>query len=237
MKLFPAIDIYSGRVVRLTKGDYNAMKVYEKSPLAAALRWRKAGAGCLHAVDLEGARDGAATNSREIRELITESGMEVQVGGGIRNMNTVALYLDAGAARVILGTAALENRAFLRTAVGRYGEKIAVGVDAREGLVAVRGWEQTTSVTLTDFVRELEDMGVATVIVTDISRDGAMQGANLALYERLRAECSMNIVASGGISSLSEISTLKDLGIWGAILGKGLYENTLSLEEALEAAR
>ena len=228
MILFPAVDLYEGKAVRLYKGDYSRMTVYESDPLRAVLRFRDAGAEWIHLVDLEGARDGTTPNLETVLRLKTESGLRAEIGGGIRTMETVARYLSAGLDRVILGTAALEDEAFLRDALRRYGEKIAVGVDILDGEVAVRGWREKSGTDAFAFCEKLERLGLSTLISTDISRDGAMRGANRALYKDLQEKFSMKIVASGGVSSLEDIRALSALGLYGAIVGKALYQVNLT---------
>ena len=237
MILFPAVDLYEGKAVRLYKGDYSRMTVYESDPLRAALRFRDAGAEWIHLVDLEGARDGTTPNLETVLRLKTESGLRAEIGGGIRTMETVARYLSAGLDRVILGTAALEDEAFLRDALRRYGEKIAVGVDILDGEVAVRGWREKSGTDAFAFCEKLERLGLSTLISTDISRDGAMRGANRALYKDLQKKFSMKIVASGGVSSLEDIRALSALGLYGAIVGKALYTGDIDLKEAIEVTK
>lgn len=234
MILFPAVDLYEGKAVRLFQGDYARMTVYEDDPLNAALRFRNAGAEWIHLVDLEGARDGTTPNIGTVLRLKQESGLKAEIGGGIRSIETVERYLSAGLDRVILGTAALEDEGFLREALERYEDRIAVGVDILDGNVAVRGWKEKSGTEAFAFCEKLDKMGVATLISTDISRDGAMRGANRELYRKLQETFSMNIVASGGISSLDDIRELARLGLYGAIVGKALYTGDIDLKEAIE---
>ena len=233
MQLFPAIDLRGGNVVRLTQGDYDKMTVYGEDPCAQARAFLDAGAKNLHVVDLDGAKDGALSNFDAVSAIIAATGMFVEVGGGIRDEARVRAYLEQGAGRVILGTAALRDFAFLQRMVDKYGEKIAVGVDAKDGFVATHGWLETSEVRGVDFCRRLRDTGVKTVIYTDISRDGKMQGTNLELYKELSQIEGLDIVASGGISSLKEIEILKN-EVYGAILGKALYLGAIDLKEALK---
>jgi phosphoribosylformimino-5-aminoimidazole carboxamide ribotide isomerase len=237
MKLFPAIDIKDGRVVRLKYGDYQQMNVYDISPKDALLSFINKGASCVHLVDLDGAKEGEPKNFSVIAPLLKEADIFTEVGGGIRTMASIESYIEAGASKVILGTAAIADQKFLKDALAKYGEKIAVGVDAREAKVAVAGWLETTDIDSMDFCTTLRDMGVKTVIYTDISRDGALSGCNIAAYQRLSQIIGLDIVASGGISSLDEIKKLRDMGIPAAILGKALYNRTLDLKEALAVAR
>lgn len=236
MILFPAIDLYNGCAVRLLHGDYQKMTVYEKDPVTVAKKFASAGASAIHIVDLEGARDGTTPNLLSVCRIKRESGLFCEIGGGVRDMTTVERYLNAGLDRVILGTAAVEDPAFLAAAVNRFGDKIAVGVDVRDGKVAVRGWRETADLDAIDFINRLKAMGVRTVICTDISKDGAMGGANLSLYRRLKKESGLDVVASGGVSSVEQIKALSDMGLYGAIVGRAWYEGALDLSEALEAA-
>ncbi len=237
MNIFPAIDLYEGQAVRLFKGDYAQMTVYSDDPPALARQFRDGGAQFLHVVDLEGARDAGTPNLGMVRKIVEYGGLRTQVGGGIRSADTVKKYLDIGVMRVILGTAALEDPDFLAEMLEKYGERIAVGVDVRDGMVAVRGWLETSSTECFDFIGRLAGMGVRTVICTDISRDGAMRGANLELYRRLSESFGLDIVASGGVSSLDDIRAMRGMGLYGAILGKALYTGGIKLGEALEAAK
>ncbi len=234
MKLFPAIDLYGGQAVRLRRGDYNEMTVYERVPLDAARRFAGAGASYLHVVDLEGARDGGTPNLAVIRELAARSGLQVEVGGGIRSEDVVRTYLDAGAFRVILGTAAVTQPGFAAEMAAKYGAAVAVGVDLKDGRPAIRGWTETADVDGMAFCRRLAADGVRTVIVTDISRDGLLGGSNVALYRRMAAELPLELIASGGVTTLEDVAALRDLGLAGAILGRALYTGDLDLRRALE---
>lgn len=237
MELYPAIDLYDKCAVRLKRGDYDRMTVYSNDPISVAASFKSAGASWLHTVDLEGARDGGTPNCDIIERLAKESGLKVEIGGGIRDMQTVEKYINAGVSRVILGTAALTDPAFLRGSVEKYASKVAVGVDIKDGFVAIRGWRDVSERECFDFCRELEEIGVATVICTDISRDGMMGGTNLELYRDLSREFKMEFIASGGVSTLDDIRALDSMGMSGAILGRALYEKTLDLAEALEAVK
>ena len=238
MIIYPAIDLYEGKAVRLFKGDYAQMTVYSERPEEIALDFKAQGATHMHLVDLEGAKGGGTPNLATIERLVATSGLFVEVGGGIRNMDVVERYLSAGVSRVILGTAAVVDPVFLKNAVGRYGPKIAVGVDIKDGFVAIRGWTEQSTLTGMEFCKNLENQGVETVICTDISKDGAMQGANYALYERLTAECpTLNVIASGGVSDIDGVKKLAKTGLHGAIVGKAYYEKALSLQEAIEVAK
>ncbi len=235
MKIFPAIDLRDGKAVRLVQGDYDKMTVYSDSPRQVAEGFLADGAEHLHVVDLDGAKLGEPANTDVIRAL-TEVGLSTQVGGGIRDEKRVAHYLQSGVARVILGTAALQNFEFVKDMVGKYSEKIAVGVDARDGMVATHGWLKTSDVSAFEFCERLRDAGVATVIYTDISRDGGMQGTNLEVYRELCKIDGLNIIASGGVSFYEEIPALRDMGLYGAIVGKALYTGALELPRLVELA-
>ena len=234
MELFPAIDLHSGQAVRLVRGDYAQMTVYNDNPCAQAELFRAAGAKFLHVVDLEGAKSGETPNIEVVRDLIRTSGLRVEIGGGIRDEATVVRYLEAGAMRVILGTAAVQQPEFLRAMAEQHGEKIAVGVDFRDGFVAVKGWTELSDKTAFDFCRELEQLGIRTIICTDISKDGLLGGTNLELYRDLSAELSIDIIASGGVSSLDDVRALRDMKMYGAILGKALYTGAIDLAAAVE---
>ena len=236
MQIFPATDILSGKVVRLTKGDYNQVKIYADSPAEMALEFMKDGATNLHMVDLDGAKDGLPVNFDAIREAAKIDGLFIEVGGGIRNMQKIEDYLSLGVKRVILGTAAIRNYPFVEEAVKEFGSAVAVGVDAKEGLVAVSGWQETTNVNSVEFCKKLRDTGVSTVIYTDISKDGMLSGTNLEIYKELSEIKGLDIVASGGITFAHEIETLREMNIYGAIVGKAVYEGKLSLKDALAAA-
>ncbi len=236
MIVFPAIDIYGGRVVRLFQGDYGKMKIYSESPVDAATKLMKDGATHLHIVDLEGAKTGGTPNFGIITAIKKYTGLFCEVGGGIRSAEVLKLYADAGIDRMILGTAALGDPGFLEYAVGLYGDRIAVSVDARDGFVAVNGWTEKTDREPVGFCRELREKGVKTVICTDISRDGAMKGTNHGLYRKI-GKIRLNVIASGGVSSADDIRKLARAGVYGAIVGRAYYEGALTLEEALEAAR
>ncbi len=237
MLLFPAIDLYDHKVVRLLKGDYQRMTVYSEDPLGTARQIEARGARWLHLVDLEGAKDGTTPNFDAVAAICRETSLQVEIGGGIRSMETIARYLEAGAARVILGTKAVTDPDFLQAALERFGGQIAVGVDARDGKVAVKGWLEVLDVDMFDFLTQLRDMGVQTAVVTDISRDGAMRGTNLPLYERLSRLEGIDITASGGVSSLEDIRALSGMKLYGAILGKAMYNGAVDLEDALAAAK
>ena len=237
MKLYPAIDLYAGKAVRLYKGEYQQMTVYNENPLAVAKDFQSAGATCIHLVDLEGAKFGTTPNLPVIAKILEETDLFVEGGGGIRTMETVDTYLSLGVNRVILGTAAVTDRAFLKEALAKYGEKIAVGVDLKDGYVAIKGWTEKSQWTADAFFADLEKLGVATVICTDISRDGAMQGTNRQLYKELSAKYNIQLIASGGVSSMEDVVALNAMNLHGAIIGKAYYTGAINLKEALEVCR
>lgn len=237
MELYPAIDLYQGKAVRLYKGDYTQMTVYSHHPEEVAKEFAAAGATRIHLVDLEGAKTGKPENLETITKILFASHLFAQVGGGIRNMETVKRYLDAGVNRVILGTAAVKNPDFLEAAVQQFGEKIAVGVDLKDGLVAIKGWTETAQITAEAFFENMQNLGVKTLICTDISRDGAMQGTNRELYRHLSERFSMDLIASGGVSSLEDIVALRQMNLHGAIVGKAYYIGALDLRQAIEVAK
>ena len=237
MNIFPAIDLYDGKAVRLYQGDYNQMTVYDEDPLRVARAFAAAGAKYLHTVDLEGAKSGGTPNLELIRRLAAEFGLFVEVGGGIRSMEVIDRYLAGGVGRVILGTAAVTDEALLRQALDKYGEKIAVGADLRDGCVAIKGWTEGSGLRWEDFFEKLEKLGVHTVICTDISRDGAMRGANRALYREIQSRFRVDLIASGGVSSLEDVRALSELGLYGAIIGKAWYTGAVDLREAIEVAQ
>jgi len=237
MIIFPAIDVVDGKAVRLLKGDYNKMTVYSENPVAVALDFKKAGATSIHLVDLEGAKSGDTPNLETIVAVKKESGLFCEVGGGIRSVETVKIYLDAGLDRVILGTAAVEDEAFLKQSVELYGEKIAVGVDIKDGYVAIKGWTENSALGAFDFCEKMQAIGVKTLICTDISKDGAMQGTNLALYRELSHRFSVNITASGGVSTIGDVENLRKMDLYGAIIGKAYYTGAIDLAQAIEVAK
>ncbi|MCL2078587.1 MAG: 1-(5-phosphoribosyl)-5-[(5-phosphoribosylamino)methylideneamino]imidazole-4-carboxamide isomerase [Oscillospiraceae bacterium] len=237
MILYPAIDIYEGKAVRLLRGDYAQMTVYSGDPISVAQGFKNQGATALHIVDLEAARLGEPANFDLIANIAARTKMFVQVGGGIRTLDSVEMYLDAGVSRVIIGTAAISKPGFLREIAAKYKKAIAVSADIKDGRIAIKGWTEVSDQDTLDFCKTALDIGIKTVICTDISKDGMQGGSNIELYKALRRELSVDIIASGGVSSVSEIKTLTELGINGAILGKALYEGILSIEDALCAAR
>lgn len=237
MKIFPAIDLLGGKAVRLYQGSYDKVTVYDDQPLKLAQGFCAQGADWLHLVDLDGARSGEKPNFELIRLIAQESGLNVQVGGGVRTVKAAAGYLDCGVDRVILGTAAAEDAELLQDVVNIYGDKAAVAVDLMEGYVATHGWTAQSGLRMDDYLKELENLGVRTLIVTDISRDGALMGSNLKLYEDIQARYGFDLIASGGVTSLEEVRALKKLKLYGVILGRALYTGGIRLNEAIEAAR
>ena len=237
MILFPAIDLYEGKAVRLFKGDYAQMTVYSEHPEEIGKDFAACGATHAHLVDLEGAKSGETPNLDTVIRIRESSGLFCEIGGGIRSMEVVKRYLDAGLDRVILGTAAVEDERFLTAAVEKYGERIAVGADVRDGFIAVKGWTEKSAIGLMDFCRKMEKIGVKTLICTDISRDGAMRGTNREMYRELSEELGLQITASGGVSSLEDVESLRRMNLYGAIIGKAYYTGDIDLKKALEVAR
>lgn len=237
MLIFPAIDLFGGKAVRLFKGDYAQMTVYHNDPLAVAKDFAAVGATHLHVVDLEGARSGETPNLDTVAALAATSGLFTEVGGGIRSMEVVERYLNAGVQRVILGTAAVKDESFLKAALAKHGERIAVGVDIKDGLVAIKGWTEKSDLDALDFCAKMEKLGVRTIICTDISKDGAMKGANHELYRTLSERFGVQIIASGGVSSMEDVKKLASQKLYGAIIGKAYYTGAIDLKEAIEVAR
>ncbi len=237
MILYPAIDLVGGKAVRLFQGDYARMTVYSDDPVSVAKDFQKAGAKRMHLVDLEAAKSGVPENAATIRAIAGQTDLFLEVGGGIRTMETLERYLALGVDRAILGTAAVTDPQFLKEAMEKFGEKVAVGVDLKDGYVAIKGWTETSGLSAEAFFARMEELGVRTVICTDISRDGAMKGTNRELYKSLSEKFSIDLIASGGVSSIDDIAALKDMGLHGAIIGKAYYTGAIDLKEALEAAR
>lgn len=237
MLIFPAIDLLQGQAVRLYKGDYAQKTVYSDDPVSVAMNFKAAGAGQIHLVDLEGAKSGDTPNLELICRIKQETGLFCEVGGGIRSLRTMDRYLSAGIDRVILGTAAVTEEGLVEAAVARFGDKIALGVDLKDGMVAIRGWTSKTDLDAFSFCEKIQKAGVKTMICTDISRDGAMQGTNRELYRQLSDRFSMQIIASGGVSSLEDIQALRRLNLYGAIIGKAYYTGAIDLARAIEEAR
>ena len=237
MNIFPAIDLYDGKAVRLFKGDYNQMTVYSNEPLEVARKFEAAGAKHLHLVDLEGAKVGKPANLETIKKIVDNTDLFTEVGGGIRNIEIAKAYIESGVDRIILGTAAVENEDFLKEAIALFGDKVAVGVDLKDGFVAIKGWTEKSTLSADDFLSKMESLGVKTVICTDISRDGAMQGSNNALYKQLGEKYNIDLIASGGVSTLDDIKVLTEMNLYGAIIGKAYYIGAIDLKEAIEVAK
>ena len=233
MIIFPAIDLYEGKAVRLYKGDYAKLTVYDENPINTAKKFVEEGATHIHMVDLEGARDGNTPNFETVKQIVSATDLFVEIGGGIRDMETIEKYLSVGVGRVILGTAAVSSEGFVERAVDKYGDKIAVGADIKDGEIAVKGWIEKSGVKSDDFFEKMQKIGVKTVICTDISRDGAMRGTNLELYKALSEKFDMNIIASGGVSSLDDVIALRKMDVYGAIIGKAYYTGAIRLSEAI----
>lgn len=236
MKIFPAIDLRGGKVVRLLKGDYDQMTVFGDDPLAVAKKFAAAGAEFLHVVDLDGAKDGDNPNFDVVRALALESGLKVEIGGGIRSEETIKRYLDAGVWRVILGTIAVKDPDFTADMIRKYGGRVAVGVDIDGRKAAIHGWTEVSEITVDQIFARLAADGVSCIICTDISKDGAMEGTNRQLYRELSEKYPVDIVASGGVSSMEDVAALADMGVYGAIIGKALYTGDIDLAEAITAA-
>ncbi len=237
MIILPAIDLYGGKAVRLFKGDYNQMTVYSENPPEIAEDFSAQGATHIHLVDLEGAKTGKTPNIDIISKIAEGSGLFTEVGGGIRNMEVIDRYIDSGVSRVILGTAAVTEPGFVEAAVKKHGNKVAVGVDIKDGYVAIRGWTEKSELPAMDFCKKMECIGVDNIICTDISRDGAMKGTNHELYREMSEKFSLKITASGGVSSIEDIKRLSSLGIYGAIIGKAYYTGAISIKEAVEVSK
>jgi len=237
MNIFPAIDLRDKKVVRLFKGDYDKMTVYGDNPLKTAKEFEEKGSEFLHVVDLDGAKDGNNPNLECVEQIVKNTSLKVEIGGGIRNEEIIKKYIDIGVYRVILGTIAVTDFNFLKNMVEKYKEKIAVGVDIADGYVAIHGWQEKSAEKYDDFFKKLEEINVKTVICTDISRDGALKGTNLELYRELKEKYSIDIIASGGVSTYENIEELTKMDIYGAILGKALYTNNIELTKALEIAK
>ena len=237
MKIYPAIDILGGSAVRLSKGDYDTAKTYSTTPIEVAKSFSLIGAKRLHLVDLDGAKKGETTNYSTVESIVKSTSAFVEIGGGVRDEARIEKYLSVGVSRVILGTAAIKNPDFRRSAVKKYGDAIAVGVDVKNGFAATDGWLETSELSGIDFVKLLRDEGVKTVIYTDVSRDGMLKGSNLEAYEKLSKIEGIQIIASGGVTTLEEIKALREMNLHGAILGKALYEKKLELLDALKVAR
>ena len=237
MLILPAIDLYDKKAVRLYKGDYDNMTVYSDNPFEVAYKFQECGATFIHLVDLEGAKLGTTPNLDIVKKIVENTNLDVEIGGGIRDDATVKKYIDIGVRRVILGTAAVTDDSFLRSCVEKYKDRVAVGVDLKDGYVAIKGWTEKSQLTADEFFSHLSEIGVKTVICTDISKDGAMKGTNRELYKELSGKYSMDIVASGGVSDLEDIKALKEMKLYGAIVGKAYYVGAIDLKEAIEVAK
>ena len=237
MIIYPAIDLYDGKAVRLFKGDYAQMTVYSDNPTEIAQDFLSQGATHIHLVDLEGAKLGTTPNLETVCKIKKDTNLFCEVGGGVRSIDVIDRYIDAGLDRVILGTAAVTDRTFAEKAVNKYGEKIAIGVDIKDGYVAVKGWTEKSNLDAFDFCLQMQNIGIKTLICTDISKDGAMKGTNHELYKELSKKCNMEIIASGGVSSIEDVKKLAEQNIYGAIIGKAYYTKAISIKEAIEVAR
>ena len=237
MKIFPAIDLFGGKAVRLYKGDYNEMTVYSENPAEVALAFKNAGAEYIHLVDLEGAKDGTTPNLVTVEKIVKDSGLFAEIGGVIRYMEVLDKYFSVGVSRAILGTSAVTDEAFLDAAIANYSDKIAVGADVKDGYIAIKGWTAKSEYTLDAFFAKMQTKGVKTVICTDISRDGAMRGTNLEMYKYLSKKYEIDIIASGGVSSLDDVKKLREMNLYGAIIGKAYYTGAINLSEAIKEAK
>lgn len=237
MNIFPAIDLYDKKAVRLYKGDYDQMTIYSERPWEIAIDFERQGAKFIHVVDLEGAKTGKTPNLEIIKKIASSTNLFLEIGGGIRDMEVVKTYLENGASRVILGTSAVNDEAFLKEAISTYGEKIAVGADIKDGYIAIKGWTQKSEYSLEEFLNKMQALGVKTVICTDISKDGAMKGTNLELYSALSQKYSLDIIASGGVSSIEDVKALRKMELYGAIIGKAYYTGAIDLKEAIEVSK
>ena len=237
MRIFPAIDLYEKKAVRLFKGNYAEVTVYSNDPVSVARDFKNKGAEYIHLVDLEGAKDGTTPNIDVVASIVKETGLFAEIGGGIRSMDVLDAYFNIGVSRAILGTAAVSDEAFLRAAITKYGDKIAVGADVKDGYIAIKGWVEKSEYTLDDFFNKMQTLGVKTLICTDISKDGAMRGTNLEMYESLSRKYNVDIIASGGVSSIDDVKSLREMNLYGAIIGKAYYVGAIDLKEAIEVAR
>ena len=237
MNIFPAIDLYDKKAVRLYKGNYDEMTIYSNNPIEIAQDFERNGAKFIHMVDLEGAKNGTTPNIEIVKEVATKTSLFVEIGGGIRSLETVEKYLNAGVSRVILGTSAVTDENFLKEAISKYQDKIAVGADVKDGYIAIKGWIEKSQYSLDEFLSKMQKLGVKTIICTDISKDGAMKGTNLALYKELSEKYSLDIVASGGVSTINDVKALRQMNLYGAIIGKAYYTGAINLQEAIEVAK
>ena len=237
MEIFPAIDLFDKKAVRLFRGDYNEMTIYSDKPWEIALDFKKSGAKFIHIVDLEGAKSGETPNIEIVKRIVDEVGLFAEVGGGIRSLEVIEKYAQIGVKRVILGTAAVTDEAFLKAAIEKYGHMIAVGIDIKDGYVAIKGWTEKSQYSAFEFIEKMQNLGVKTIICTDISKDGAMKGTNLELYKELSEKFNVDLIASGGVSTLDDVKELRKMNIYGAIIGKAYYTKAISIDEAIEVAK
>ncbi|WP_405099112.1 1-(5-phosphoribosyl)-5-[(5-phosphoribosylamino)methylideneamino]imidazole-4-carboxamide isomerase [Oceanobacillus sp. FSL H7-0719] len=237
MILFPAIDILNGKCVRLTQGDYNKEKIYHEQPIEVAKDWESKGAAFIHIVDLDGAKTGKSINQEVIANIARDASIPIQVGGGIRSLEIIAYYLKAGVSRVIIGTAAINDKAFLKQAVNQFKEKIAVSIDARNGYVATDGWTKDSTVKAIDLIKELEEFGVQTIVYTDILKDGMLQGPNFTELETINQATSLDVIASGGVTTETDVIKLRKQSLYGAIIGKALYDGNLDFTQLMEGEK
>ena len=237
MIIYPAIDLIGGKCVRLTQGSYDDVTVYSAEPLDMAKEFEECGSPVIHMVDLEGARNGISANSDVIKKVAANTKLFVQTGGGIRSLQTIENYINNGVSRVILGTSAVKDPELVKTAVSKYKEKIAVGIDAKDGMVAISGWETKSEYKAVEFAQKMENLGITTIIYTDIARDGMLSGPNLKAMEEMAAALSIDVIASGGVSCLQDVFDLKSTGVAGVIIGKALYAGKVDLKQAIELAK
>lgn len=237
MRIYPAIDIIGGKCVRLVKGDYSRKTTYAENPIDVAKKWESLGCEFIHVVDLDGAKSGDMPNFELISNIASSVSVPIEVGGGIRDMNCIDKYLGAGIERVILGTSALRCPELVNEAVEKYGSRIAVGIDAKDGMVAVSGWEDVSNVSALDFAKQMEQMGVKYIIYTDIATDGMLMGPNISAMKQMIDHVNVDIIASGGVTSLDDVEKLVEIGAHGAIIGKALYTNNIDLKEAILKGR
>lgn len=233
MYIYPAIDLYNGACVRLVKGDFNQKTVYSHQPVEIAKKFMESGANKLHVVDLNGAESDNNANYEMVKRIVKAVDISVQVGGGVRSLKSAQKYLSIGVDRVIIGTKAVEDIGFLTQLIDKFGDRLVVAVDVKDGFVAINGWKDKSEIPIMDFINQLQQVGVKRIICTDISRDGLLQGSNIELYKEIQRTYNMELIASGGVSSIEEIKTLESEGLFGVILGKALYEKKFTLEEAL----
>ncbi len=233
MRLYPAIDMINGQCVRLVQGDYSKKTTFSDDPLTVALRWQEQGGEFIHLVDLDGAKSGNMPNFDIVCRIAATLNIPVEIGGGIRDMHAVSHYLEHGVNRVILGTAAIKNPEFVKEAVREYGERIVIGIDAKDGMVAVSGWEEVSQISALTLAKQMEDIGVSTLIYTDIATDGMLKGPNLSAMKEMAEHVNLKVVASGGVSSLEDLQHLKKTGVEGAIIGKALYTGHIKLTDAV----